>query len=104
MENTMTNLLEMNKVETYLKENGIKYERTGNPGIPVMGRNVGEQHKIQVNDNNGNWVWDVICHPGSYGYESGLLEYWSKEEYDAGGDVSGWLTAEDVIQKIQGTA
>lgn len=100
----MTNLNEMNKLETYLKDNKIKYSRIDNPGIFMMGRMIGEQHKIQVNDENGNWIWDVICNDGSYGFSEGLLEYWSKKEADKGGDVSGWLTAEDVIQKIQGTA
>ena len=104
MENTKTNLNEMNKLERYLKEHGIKYERTDMEGIEQFGMILGERHQIKVVDEDGNWIWDVICHYGSYGHEEGLLEYWSQKESDEGGDVSGYLTAEDVIQKIEGAA
>lgn len=85
---------ELDKLEQYLIDNGFKYRRTDNEW----------RHIICVLDDEGNVLWDAICHKGSYGYESGLLEimgdivYESEREYD---DVVGWLTAEDVIERIK---
>ena len=44
-------------------------------------------------------VCDVICHEGSYGGDMGLLEIMGLicEE----GDVKGWLTAEEVFERIK---
>ena len=55
----------------------------------------------------GGLQWDVICCVGSYGYkgdlENGKLEAYGlgwlfDEEYD---DVIGWLTADDIIEKLE---
>ena len=43
--------------------------------------------------------WDVICHPGSYGYEEGLLEIMGS--ITRNDEVEGYLTAEDVIERIE---
>lgn len=59
-------------------------------------------------DNSNNQIWypnhsksicDVICHEYSYGGNEGYLEIMglSKNEYD---DVEGWLTAEEVYNRI----
>lgn len=53
---------------------------------------------LQVYDPD--FEWDVICHWGSYGHEDGLLEImgrYNRNEYD---DVEGWLTAEDILARI----
>ena len=61
-----------------------------------------------VMDNSDNQVWypnydkhicDVICHEYSYGGKDGYLEMMglSDNEYD---DVEGWLTAEEVYNRI----
>lgn len=39
---------------------------------------------------------DAICHSGSYGHESGLLEIMSAFEPDDG--VAGWLTAQEAFE------
>lgn len=61
-----------------------------------------------VMDNSDNQVWypnhnehicDVICHEYSYGGTDSYLEMMglSENEYD---DVEGWLTAEEVYNRI----
>lgn len=41
--------------------------------------------------------WDAICHDGSYGHEYGLIEVMGLFDDD---DVTGYLTAEDILKKI----
>lgn len=96
---------ELDKLEKYLKERGIKYERIDKDlvydpsgSIKDLGR-----HQINVLDETGYRLWDAICQYGSYGYERGLLEIYGvlvNEEKD-GDCVVGWLTAEDVIKRIE---
>ena len=48
-----------------------------------------------------NSVCDAICFSGSYGYEDGLLEIMglvNEEEID--GSVEGYLTAEEVFERM----
>lgn len=78
-------------LEEKLKENLISYKRYDDKETPF----VREFHKIEGKDNDG-FEWDVICHPGSYGYEEGLLEYDDNITYDVIGD----LTADEVIKLI----
>lgn len=62
--------------------------------------------------NEKNQIWypsedkpicDVICHKHSYGYEQGLLEIsglTTKEEEEIFYGVRGWLTPEEVFERI----
>ena len=57
------------------------------------------------NENNQIWypsreksVCDVICHKYSYGYECGLLEMMGLTTTED--DVDGYLTPEDVFERI----
>lgn len=61
--------------------------------------------------NKYNQVWypskeesvcNAICHKYSYGYENGLLEIMGllTEEESKVDSVAGWLTAEDVFERI----
>lgn len=87
---------ELDKLEQYLKDKGIRYKRIGQ-NTDTWGR-----HQINVYDSEGNILWDAICHRGSYGFEEGLLEIYGKIVTAEDGDsVVGWLTAEDVIKRIQ---
>lgn len=93
---------ELDKLEQYLKENGYKYERYDEDNPIDIGHCVRnfDRHQILVLDDEEQYLWDAICHYGSYGYEDGLLEVmgsWLIGPYD----VEGWLTAEDVISKIE---
>ena len=87
---------ELDKLENYLKERGIYYERVDEAG--ALGR-----HQIMVKDKNGDVIWDAVCQWGSYGYGVGLLETMGALVRPEDGDsVAGWLTAEDIIMRIEG--
>lgn len=89
---------ELDKLEKYLKEHGYEYTREDFDGILPYDR----KHQIIVY-KNGKRLWDAICHPGSYGYEEGLLEIYGDIVWcDIDGDsVRGWLTANNVIARIE---
>ena len=103
---------ELDKLEAYLKEKCIKYERIDKsrysdlPKEMMVGnvQGFGEQHQIIVYDSKGKIVWDAICHWGSYGWKEGLLEIMGNivDEKRVGDRVEGWLTAQDVIDRIEG--
>ena len=105
-------ITELDKLENYLKENDIEYERIDkgiSPGI-LMGApdfvsgGFGERHQICVPHKGPDCDWDVICNYGSYGFEDGLLELMGtlvteeEHEYDS---VVGYLTAEDIIERLE---
>ena len=89
---------ELDKLEAYLKENGFEYTREDNDCL----ERYMDKHQIIVY-KNGEKQWDAICHSGSYGYEQGLLEIMGTiVDYEKDGDsVVGWLTADDIIQRLQ---
>ena len=90
---------ELDKLEEYLKEHDIPYERIDMDEEGI----VSNRHQILVKDKNGVAIWDAICHFGSYGYEQGLLEIMGTIVKPKDGDtVVGWLTAEDIIKRIEG--
>lgn len=101
----MTDLTEMNKLEKYLREKYIPYERIDQDKILDQSGFVRlEQHQICVPVTDPRYKkWDVICHWGSYGHEEGLLElYGDLVDYEKDGDtVVGYLTADDVIRRIE---
>lgn len=101
----MTDLTELNKLEKYLWEKHIPYERIDQAQILDqygIARQL-ERHQICVPDANYPLSWDVICNWGSYGYEEGLLELSGDlVDYKKDGDtVVGWLTAAEVIGMIE---
>lgn len=105
--NEMRDLTELNKLEEYLEEHGIQYERhdvdeqhevEGADGLVIQI----ERHQIcALVDEEGRWEWDAICQRGSYGAEEGLLEIYGKIVRPCGDSVEGWLTAQDVIERIE---
>ena len=94
-------MTELDKLEKYLKDHKIPYERTDKRQLftslilyelpkttslaPYPETHSREWHKISV-PNDESSLWDVICHKGSYGYEKGLLELMGSlvtdEEYE----------------------
>lgn len=62
-----------------------------------------ERHDLVVNTKDGEYLWDAICHPGSYGYEEGLLEVAGDPvaSPDALDSVEGWLTADEIFARWQ---
>lgn len=103
-------LTQLNKVEQYLIDNDIPYERFDNEDEPISPQTpyclkAFERHQICVpnySPQDREWDWDVICQRGSYGAEEGLLEiYGSIVDPYAGDSVEGWLTADEVIARIE---
>lgn len=95
---------ELDKLEFYLKEHGIRYKRIDEPAfIPMLDRGDVGRHQIVVYDEEGGTKWDAICQFGSYGYGEGLLEIHGNivDEKKDGDVVVGWLTADDVIARIE---
>lgn len=95
-------MTEIEKLEKYLKEKSYKYERIKEtPGTnPWMSGY--EKNQIIVYNENGERQWDAICHRGSYGFEQGLLEIMGSIVKPGGDSVEGWLTAEDIIKRLEG--
>lgn len=101
----MTDLTELNKLEKYLKQNSIQYERIdtdktfdANGFLYTL-----ERHQICVPvEDDELREWDAICQYGSYGYEEGLLEIMGSIVHEEDCDsVVGYLTADDVIKRIE---
>ncbi len=72
-------LTELDKLERYLKENGIRYERFDYEETFTDEKHPNliyelERHQICVPCEGEDMKWDAICHRGSYGAEEGLLE------------------------------
>ncbi len=91
----MRDLRELDKLEDYLKSHDIPYERIDKDGEY-------DKHQICFPKRYPGCVWDAICHYGSYGAEQGLLEIMGDIvtiDYDS---VEGYLTADDVISRIEG--
>ena len=44
--------------------------------------------------------WDAVCHSGSYGHEQGLLEIMGTIVRPVKYDVEGWLTADEILQRL----
>lgn len=88
---------ELDKLEAYLKEKGFVYERVDRD----YKHDVHNKHQIIVY-KDGKRIWDAICQWGSYGYSQGLLEIYGSIVFEEDGDsVRGWLTAEEVIERIE---
>lgn len=67
-------------------------------GIPFDFRELWGGGIIIVYDDNGNRLWDAVCHSTSIGHERGLLE-----TMGLGGDedgIAGDLTARQVINRM----
>lgn len=105
-------LTEMNKLEAYLKEHYITYERIDEEDtypeeyktfLKIQLKKHGydyelfDQHQIIVYDKYGKRAWDVICQRGSHGAERGLLEGLG----DIFNEAEGYLTAAEIIQRIE---
>lgn len=65
-------------------------------GIEHIFRRLYDGYQIIVGDE-----WDVICHGDSYGHDRGLLEIMGKYVYNTMDSVEGYLTAEEIIRRIE---
>lgn len=106
----MRDLTQLNKVEQYLKDKNIHYEREDKEDklayIEVSDKHFPVYEQMEVHQicvpSRERRKWDVICHRGSYGAEQGLLEIMGTIVRPCGDSVEGWLTADDVIARIEG--
>lgn len=100
-------LTELNRLEEYLRVNGIPYERVDQDEEYLDSEHSycivkPDRHQLIVYDERGDRLWDAICQKGSYGAEDGLLEIYGEIVSPMAGDsVEGWLTAEDIIKRIE---
>ncbi len=94
----MRDLTNLNKLEQYLINHKIPYERIDEDDQQFYL----DRHQICVPCDREGREWDAICQRGSYGAEEGLLEIMGTIVSPLAGDsVEGWLTAEDVIARIE---
>ena len=99
-------MTEMDKLEQYLIENKIPYERRKRGPVSEFSLTHPSLKNIDVSQDQISvpskveCKWDAICHPGSYGYDKGLLEIMGEIVSEDEEDVVGWLTADDVIKRI----
>lgn len=97
-------MTELDKLAKYLKENKIPFERYDcDEKYDADGLMITlDRHQICVPKWGENCKWDAICQKYSYGYERGLLEIYGELVPDEEGDsVIGFLTAEQVIERIK---
>lgn len=95
---------ELDKLEQYLVANGFKFKRNDEQDVKAENGLIVhlDKHQIVVYDKHGNYIWDAICHRGSYGFEKGLLEIMGTiVSHDVGDSVEGWLTAQDIIDRLE---
>lgn len=97
---------EMSKLAYLLAKNGIPFQLVGQtfPDFDAARNGKGFETKayIQVvSPSVADWKIDAICHPGSYGFSSGLLEIMGPptEEYEDG--VVGYLHAEEALEHFR---
>lgn len=93
---------QLDKLEQYLKDKEIPYKRIDEKNCNLT--HDLNRHQIIVYDVAGHRLWDAICQKYSYGYEQGLLEVMGDpivRESD-GDSVCGYLTAQDVIDRLEG--
>ena len=102
----MRDLKELDKLEKYLIEHRIEYNRydTSNKWEVTTGLVIEmDRHQICVPEEGDRCRWDAICQRGSYGYDEGLLEIYGEivDEEKDGDTAVGYLTAEDVIKRLE---
>ena len=103
----MRDLANLNKLEQYLIDHQIPYERIDAEDKPIDDGHTYclvemERHQICVPCEGAGRKWDAICQRGSYGAEDGLLEIMGTIVSPWAGDsVEGFLTAQDVIERIE---
>lgn len=71
-------------------------------GIPFTFKPLYDGFQVEVKDNKGKYLWDAICHSGSYGHESGLLEVMGEVNRNPNDDVEGWLNAQAILNRLDG--
>lgn len=95
--NFQVDMTELKKLKKYLEDKHIKHITK-----KVFDLSSQEYDQIWVFDKDGKYSWDAICHYGSYGHEQGLIEIMGDIVRNTEDCVEGWLTANDIIARIEG--
>ena len=92
---------ELEKLNKYLVENGYDVTKKCISKLlyDINGLSIPDYNQLVVTYKDSDLEWDVVCHPGSYGWEERLLESYHMLEDE--GDVTGFLTADDVIERLE---
>ncbi len=96
MENTKLNLNEFVKLIVGLHQKGVSFNT-------IIGQ---DSAILIVCDKDGIYLWDAAINPLTYGSERGLLEVMGSAIVDKiklseePMDVIGWLTADEILEKI----
>lgn len=103
----MRDLKELDKLEKYLIEHRIEHNRYDSDGKWDAGNGLViemDRHQICVPEEGERCKLDAICQKGSYGCNEGLLEIYGEivDEEKDGDTVVGYMTAEDVIKRLEG--
>lgn len=91
---------ELDKLYSYLVEHGYYCKRI------IPGASGFKNVVVVFSDPEmKNYLWDAVCHYGSYGYEEGRLEIMGDtiltDDEKCRDSVAGWLTADDIIQRLE---
>lgn len=103
---------EMQKLKAMLEDANIPFEVTEDLDL---GDYFGKNQKIvdhiyypnqntfweQYESNNVENCCSVVCKYGTYGYDEGLLEMLGLDTFEEYVDVRGWLTADNVFNRIK---
>lgn len=97
MENTKIDLNEFVKLIVGLYQKGISFNT-------IIGQ---DSAILIVCDKDGIYLWDAAINPLTYGYKEGLLEVkgnlvskLSAFEFENEEGIVGWLTADEILEKI----
>lgn len=101
-------LAEFDKLQSYLLAHGYNVDIV-HRSRQMLGRMLvrmlvqSEHHQLIVYDTkDANLrLWDAVISDYSYGHEDGLLEAMGSLLGDRPGDVEGWLTADDIIRRLE---
>lgn len=93
---------ELDILTQYLKDHNIPFERYECDKVLTLDDDYTfhlDRHQICV-PNQRDTLWDVMCQEGSLGHKEGLLEAYG-DIVDVEGEVEGYLTAQDIIERIE---
>lgn len=95
-------LAEFDKLQSYLLTHDYNVNIT-HRRRQMLGRQLveSEHHQLVVVDHDGTRLWDAVISDYSYGHEDGLLEAMGSLLGDRPGDVEGWLTAGEIIRRLE---
>lgn len=96
-------MAEFDKLQDYLLTHGYNVDII-HRRRQMLGRALvqSEHHQLIVNDTkDGRRLWDAVISDYSYGHEDGLLEAMGTNLVEGPGTVEGWLTADEIIRRLE---